>query len=83
MPEDRLRMGLVRGFPAHENAILGHHEDEAYCQNGFLERADIIRTTTRLDEGSYDVRPDNPTLKAAVFLRRQSAKAGAGARDGA
>jgi simple sugar transport system ATP-binding protein len=66
VPEDRLRMGLIRGFPAHENAILGHHEDEAYCQKGFLERVDILRTTKEWMT-SYDVRPDNPALKAASF----------------
>ena len=66
VPEDRLRMGLIRGFPAHENAILGYHDDEAYCQRGFLERPDIIRTTKDW-MASYDVRPDNPALKAAAF----------------
>jgi simple sugar transport system ATP-binding protein len=66
VPEDRLRMGLIRGFPAHENAILGHHEDEAYCRRGFLERLGIIKTT-RSWMKAYDVRPDNPALKAAAF----------------
>ena len=66
VPEDRLRMGLVRGFPAHENAILGHHEEEAYCKKGFLERIGIMQTT-RAWMKDYDVRPDNPALKAAAF----------------
>ena len=66
VPEDRLRMGLVRGFPAHENAILGHHEDEAYCHKGFLERFGIIKTTRDWMQ-SYDVRPCDPDLKAGSF----------------
>ncbi|MEM7041167.1 MAG: ABC transporter ATP-binding protein [Pseudomonadota bacterium] len=66
VPEDRLRMGLIRGFPAHENAILGYQEEEAYSKNGFLERLGIIRTTKQWMT-SYDVRPDNPDLKAASF----------------
>jgi len=66
VPEDRLRMGLVRGFAAHENAILGYQEEEAYCQKGFLERLDIIKITRDWMK-SYDVRPDNPALKAGAF----------------
>ncbi|MGH1480467.1 MAG: ABC transporter ATP-binding protein [Geminicoccales bacterium] len=66
VPEDRLRMGLIRSFTAHENAILGHHDEEAYCNKGFLERLDIIKTTRKWMQ-SYDVRPDNPALKAAAF----------------
>ncbi|MGI9490089.1 MAG: ABC transporter ATP-binding protein [Geminicoccaceae bacterium] len=66
VPEDRLRMGLIRTFTAHENAILGHHDEEAYCKKGILERLGII-STTRAWMKSYDVRPDNPALKAAAF----------------
>ena len=66
VPEDRLRMGLIRGFSAHENAILGYHEDDAYCQKGFLERFDIIQTTREWMK-SYDVRPGDPALKAGSF----------------
>jgi len=66
VPEDRLRMGLIRGFAAHENAILGYHEEEAYSKKGFLERLGIIRTTRDWMK-SYDVRPDDPDLKAGSF----------------
>jgi simple sugar transport system ATP-binding protein len=66
VPEDRLRMGLIRTFTAHENAILGHHDQEAYCRKGFLERLGIIRTTKEWMQ-SYDVRPDDPALKAGAF----------------
>ncbi len=66
VPEDRLRMGLIRGFAAHENAILGYQDEKEYCRNGFLERAGIIDTTRRWMQ-SYDVRPENPALKASAF----------------
>ncbi|MGI9419438.1 MAG: ABC transporter ATP-binding protein [Geminicoccaceae bacterium] len=66
VPEDRLRMGLIRGFPAHENAILGYQDDEAYSKSGFLERLGIIKTTREWME-AYDVRPGDPDLKAASF----------------
>ncbi|NJO37176.1 MAG: ABC transporter ATP-binding protein [Rhizobiales bacterium] len=66
VPEDRLRMGLIRGFPAHENAILGRHDDQAYCRKGFLERLGIIKTTRDWMQ-SYDVRPCDPDLKAGSF----------------
>ncbi len=66
VPEDRLRMGLIRGFTAHENAILGYQDEEAYSKKGFLQRLGIINITRQWME-SYDVRPDNPALKAAAF----------------
>ena len=66
VPEDRLRMGMVRGFSAHENAILGYQDDKEYSKSGFLERLNIIKTT-RAWMQSYDVRPENPDLKAESF----------------
>jgi simple sugar transport system ATP-binding protein len=66
VPEDRLRMGLVRDFAAYENAILGYQVDPAYCRHGFLEKGRIIRTCLRWMRG-YDVRPDDAELKAASF----------------
>jgi simple sugar transport system ATP-binding protein len=66
VPEDRLRMGLIRNFTAHENAILGYHDEETYCKKGFLERLGIIKITQGWMK-AYDVRPDNPDLKAASF----------------
>jgi ABC-type uncharacterized transport system ATPase subunit len=66
VPEDRLRMGLVRDFPAYENAILGYQVDPEYCRHGFLEKRRIIGTCLRWMRG-YDVRPDDAELKAASF----------------
>jgi general nucleoside transport system ATP-binding protein len=67
VPEDRLRMGLVRGFPAWENAILGYHVSEEYATPaGFLRRPRIIELC-RTWMGGYDVRPREPLLEATSF----------------
>jgi ABC-type uncharacterized transport system ATPase subunit len=66
VPEDRLRMGLVREFSAYENAILGYHRLPEYCRHGFLDRQGIIGTCLRWMRG-YDVRPDDAELKAQSF----------------
>jgi ABC-type uncharacterized transport system ATPase subunit len=66
VPEDRLRMGLVRDFAAYENAILGYQNDSDYSRHGFLQRGGIIATCRRWMHG-YDVRPEAPLLKAASF----------------
>lgn len=66
VPEDRLRMGLVRTFPAYENAILGYQVAPAYSERGFLRRQSIIRTCLDWMRG-YDVRPAVPSLQATSF----------------
>jgi simple sugar transport system ATP-binding protein len=67
VPEDRLRMGLVRGFVAYENAILGYHVDKDYVdERGFLRFGSIIDTCKRWMVG-YDVRPQAPQLQVTSF----------------
>jgi simple sugar transport system ATP-binding protein len=66
VPENRQRMGLVPGFSAYENAILGYQARPSYCDHGFLKRAEIIRICRRWLIG-YDVRPPDPELAAASF----------------
>jgi simple sugar transport system ATP-binding protein len=66
VPEDRLRMGLVRGFPAYENAILGYQLLPAYSGHGFLKRRGIIAYCRDWMQG-YDVRPVSPMLPATSF----------------
>jgi general nucleoside transport system ATP-binding protein len=66
VPEDRLRMGLVRGFPAYENAILGYQLLPAYSEHGFLKRRGIIAHCLGWMQG-YDVRPVAPMLQATSF----------------
>jgi len=66
VPEDRLRMGLVRDFSAYENAILGYHLDPDYSHHGLLATRGIIGTCLRWMRG-YDVRPVDAQLKAGSF----------------
>jgi simple sugar transport system ATP-binding protein len=66
VPEDRLRVGLVKGFPAYENAILGYHVEPEYARHGFLRRGNIIDLCRRWMKG-YDVRPQQPLLEAVSF----------------
>jgi simple sugar transport system ATP-binding protein len=66
VPEDRLRMGLVRHFAAYENAILGYHDRPGYCQHGFLNKPGIMRTCLGWMR-AYDVRPDDYQLRAQSF----------------
>jgi simple sugar transport system ATP-binding protein len=66
VPEDRLRMGLVRDFSAAENAVLGYHLRPEYGHGMFLDLARIVRTCLRWMKG-YDVRPETPSLRAASF----------------
>src|SRR3546814_17470248 len=66
VPEDRLRMGLVRTFAAEESAILGYHKDPLYnaglFMNGEAIRRDCVEKMRR-----FDVRPQEPTLTTANF----------------
>ena len=66
VPEDRLRMGLVRDFPAWENAVLGHQHQPAYGR-GFRLDPQAIRAFCARWMRSYDVRPPNPELVASSF----------------
>jgi len=66
VPEDRLRMGLVRGFPAYENAILGYQLLPAYSSRGFLQKRGIIARCLDWMK-AYDVRPAVPLLQATSF----------------
>ena len=66
VPEDRLRMGVVTGFSAQDNAILGYHDLPAYQRGGLLNRAAILGDCER-KMSAYDVRPPNPHLRIAAF----------------
>ena len=66
VPEDRLRVGLVRGFPAYENAILGYHLEGTYSARGFLRRTRIVDLCRQWMQG-YDVRPQEPLREATSF----------------
>ncbi len=62
VPEDRSREGLVKSFPAYENAILGYHRDPT-VQRGLLY--DVKRLVQRTQDfiGQFDIRPANPLLR--------------------
>lgn len=66
VPEDRLRVGLVKGFTAYENAILGYQTVPAYDARGFLRLGRIVDLCRRWMSG-YDVRPCEPMLQAHAF----------------
>jgi simple sugar transport system ATP-binding protein len=66
VPEDRHRMGLVAGFAAYENAVLGHQDEKRYHKGWLLDLQRMVNTCEKWMEG-YDVRPDNPLLEAFSF----------------
>ena len=66
IPEDRQRVGLVTGFEAQDCAILGYHDEAAYNGRVLMDRAAILsRCESEME--AYDVRPRDPTLRAANF----------------
>lgn len=66
IPEDRHKMGLINTFPADQAFILGFHRNEAY--NGkFLTKLSAITADCKEKMEKWDVRPQDPSLKAANF----------------
>jgi simple sugar transport system ATP-binding protein len=66
VPEDRGRMGLVPPFSAAESAILGHHRLPALGRGPFLSRKKVVEDTAE-KMSAYDVRPQAPLLRTALF----------------
>ena len=66
VPEDRLRMGLVQGFPAWENAFLGYQDRPAVTAGPFLARDRLIERC-RDWMNIFDVRPPDPSYDATAF----------------
>lgn len=66
LPEDRQKVGLVLPFDGYENVILGYQDDPAYQKGLVLNRSAIVAAAKKLFAG-YDVRPNNPALRAALF----------------
>ena len=66
VPEDRLRTGLVKAFPAYESAILGYHDDKRFGRGAFLDLGRMIGDLAAKMK-TYDVRPQEPKLKTANF----------------
>ena len=66
VPEDRLKLGLVKAFSAAESSVLGYHRGENINVRGLLRLKTIRQLCAKLMSG-LDVRPGNPNLKSASF----------------
>ena len=66
VPEDRLKLGLVKAFTAAESSVLGYQRTETFNLRGLLQLSAIRRACRKLMDG-FDVRPANPDLKSASF----------------
>jgi len=66
VPEDRLKLGLVKAFTAAESSVLGYQRKENFNIRGML-RLQTIKSACKHLMQSFDVRPGNPGLKSASF----------------
>ena len=66
VPEDRLKLGLVKAFTAAESSVLGYQRRGRFNVRGLLRLSTIKAACQRLMQG-FDVRPDDPKLKSASF----------------
>ena len=66
VPEDRLKLGLVKAFTAAESSVLGYQRTDEFNLSGMLRLGAIRRACARLMD-AFDVRPGNPALKSASF----------------
>jgi len=66
VPEDRLKLGLIKAFSAAESSVLGYHRAERISWRGLLRLSTIRRICTELME-RFDVRPPAPRQPAAGF----------------
>jgi simple sugar transport system ATP-binding protein len=64
IPSDRLRRGLVPEMTLAENLALGRHLDPALGRGPWLTKQSLARHARGLLE-EYDVRPAEPSLRAA------------------
>ena len=66
VPEDRLKMGIIKDFKATETAILGYHDTPEYCTNGSINWG-VVKDKTAALMREYDVRPQNHKLRSVLF----------------
>jgi simple sugar transport system ATP-binding protein len=66
IPEDRLRMGLIADFPAHDSAILGQQARPVFTGPVMLNQRSIVSSCAGNME-RYDVRPSDPKLASINF----------------
>ncbi|MBX2878365.1 MAG: ABC transporter ATP-binding protein [Granulosicoccus sp.] len=66
VPEDRLKLGLVKAFSAAESSVLGYQRSGSFSFKGLL-RLESIRAACRQLMKGFDVRPGEPRLKSSSF----------------
>ncbi len=66
VPEDRLKLGLVKAFTAAESSVLGYQRAVKFNLKGLLQLSAIRKACRGLMSG-FDVRPGDPKLKSASF----------------
>jgi len=66
VPEDRLKLGLVKAFSAAESSMLGYQSDQRFSVRGLLQLDNIKQMCKRLMDG-FDVRPGDPRLRSGSF----------------
>jgi simple sugar transport system ATP-binding protein len=59
-------MGVVAGFSAADNAILGYHDAARFNRGGLRDEA-AIRAACAAKMAEFDVRPPQPELRLAAF----------------
>ncbi len=66
VPEDRLRVGVVAGFSAQANLILGYQDRADFNRGIFLDDRSIAADCEQ-KMADYDVRPRVPALRMSAF----------------
>lgn len=66
VPEDRLKLGLIKAFSAAESSVLGYQRSPVFNVRGILRLDKIRAVCNRLMQG-FDVRPGDPRLKSSSF----------------
>ncbi len=66
VPEDRLRLGLIKSFSAAESSVLGYQNRPKFNWRLFLNIRNIRAACKKLMQ-SFDVRPPDPKLKSSSF----------------
>ena len=66
VPEDRLRLGLIKSFTAAESSVLGYQNRKVFNWRYFLNIKSIRAACVKLMH-AFDVRPPDPKLKSSSF----------------
>ena len=66
VPEDRLRLGLIKSFTAAESSVLGYQNRKSFNWRMFLNIRNIRAACKKLMQ-AFDVRPPDPKLKSSSF----------------